>query len=211
VRRRIRRRGRIDPHATLRRAMHTFGVPVLPVRREKKDDKPKLFLFADVSDSVRASARFLLELAYLARELFERTRTFAFVSDVVETTDLFAKEPIDRALARVWGGGMLSVRDNSNYGRVLTAIEQRWGAEIDRRSTVVILGDGRANYMQSGADALARVRSRARSVIWLCPERRGAWSTGDSRMAEYERASTHVFEMTNARELERAARALVKR
>jgi uncharacterized protein with von Willebrand factor type A (vWA) domain len=168
-------------------------------------------LFADVSDSVRASARFLLELAYLARELFERTRTFAFVSDVVETTDLFAREPIDRALARVWGGEMLSVRDNSNYGRVLSALEQRWGSEIDRRSTVVILGDGRANYMQSGADALARVKARARSVIWLCPELRSVWSTGDSRMAEYERASTQVFEMTNARELERAARALITR
>lgn len=209
VRRRLRRRGKIDPHGTLRAAMHTQGVPVRIVRKERRPDRPKLMVFADVSDSVRASARFLLEFAYLARELFAGTRTFAFVSDLVETTELFEEESIDRALARVYGGGMLSVRDNSNYGRVLSAIWARYGGDVDRRTTVVILGDGRTNYMQAGTDALARLTSRAGRVLWLCPEPRGAWSVGDSRMREYESAVTQALEMTNARELERAARALV--
>jgi uncharacterized protein with von Willebrand factor type A (vWA) domain len=210
VRRRLRRRGRIDPHGTLRAAMRTQGVPVRIVRKERKPDRPKLMVFADVSDSVRASARFLLEFAYLARELCAGTRTFAFVSDLVETTELFEDESIDRALSRVYGGGMLSVRDNSNYGRVLSAIWARHGAEVDRKTTVVILGDGRTNYLQAGADALELLTRRAHRVLWLCPEPRGAWSVGDSRMREYERAVTQALEMTNARELERAARALIR-
>ena len=211
VRRRLRKRGRIDPHGTLRRAMKTHGVPIFPVRRQRREDRAKLLVFADVSDSVRATARFLLEFAYLAGELFERTRTFAFVSELVETTQLFATESIDRALSRVYGGALLSVRDNSNYGRVLAAIEARYGPEIDRRTTIVILGDGRTNYMETGVGSLARLRSRAKNVIWLCPESRASWSVGDSRMREYARASSQVFEMTNARELERAARAFVCR
>jgi hypothetical protein len=211
VRRRLRRHGRIDPHATLRQAMRTQGVPVRIVRKERRPDRPKLMIFADVSDSVRASARFLLEFAYLAGELFERTRTFAFVSDLVETTDLFAEQSIDHALSRVYGGGLLSVRDNSNYGRVLSAVWQRYGSQVDRRTTVVILGDGRTNYLTAGAEALSKLTARAHRVLWLCPEPRGAWSVGDSRMREYERAVTQAFEMTNARELERAARALMSR
>ncbi len=209
VRRRLRRRGRLDPHETLRQAMRTEGVPVRIVRKERRPDRPKLMVFADVSDSVRASARFLLEFAYLARELFAGTRTFAFVSDLCETTDLFEEESIDRALSRVYGGGLLSVRDNSNYGRVLSAIWARHGREVDRRTTVVILGDGRTNYMQAGTDALTRLTARAHRVLWLCPEPRGAWSVGDSRMREYEGAVTQALEMTNARELQRAARALI--
>ena len=125
VRRRRARKGRIDAHATLRRAMRTGGVPFMLARRARRRDKPRLVLLCDVSDSVRSVARFLLELTYAAQELFDRTRTFVFVSELGETTRLFAEEPIETALSRAYAGGVVPVTHNSNYGRMLRAFEER--------------------------------------------------------------------------------------
>ncbi|MGH7295400.1 MAG: VWA domain-containing protein, partial [Polyangiaceae bacterium] len=146
VRARRALRGRIDPHRTLRRALRTGGVPFTPARKKRRRDRPKLVLLCDVSYSVRAAAAFLLEFTYVAQELLSRTRTFVFVSDLGETTDLFAREPVRVAIARAWGGGVVRSADNSNYGRALRTFEARHLRELDRRTTVVILGDGRTNY-----------------------------------------------------------------
>jgi hypothetical protein len=73
----------------------------------------------------------------------------------------------------------------------------------------VILGDGRTNYHEPAADVLDRLRERARSVLWLCPEPRGLWGQGDSAMATYASKCSAVYEARCAADLERAARLLV--
>jgi len=209
VRARHARRGRVDPHATLRRALRTGGVPFDLARKRPRRDRPKLVLLCDVSDSVRAAACFLLEFTYAAQELYERARSFVFVSDLGETTRLFDRAPVRVAIAQAWGGGVVATSDNSNYGRVLRAFEARHLRELDRRTTVVILGDGRTNHHDAAPDVLDRIRERARALIWLCPEPRGQWGQGDSAMVRYAPHCTAVFEVQCAADLESAARALL--
>ncbi len=209
VRRRRSRAGKIDPRRTLRRAFATGGVPLVLARKKRTRGKPRLIILCDVSDSVRATARFMLELTYSAQEIFEQTRSFVFVSEIGEATELFSRGPIETALARAYGGGVVPVTANSNYGRALRQFEARHGAELDRRTTLVILGDGRSNYTDDGAEVVDRLRGRARAVIWLTPEGRGTWMQGDSAMGRYERAATKVLTVRSARELEDAARLLV--
>jgi len=209
VRARRARKGRIDPHKMLRRALATGGVPFSPCRRRRRRDRPRLLVLCDVSDSVRAAATFMLEVVAVAHELFERTRSFVFVSELGETTRLFAESSVDRALAHAYGGGVVPVTHNSNYGRVLRAFEARHLHELDRRTTVVVLGDGRTNYHDAAADVLRRIRERARALVWLCPEPRAAWASGDSAMSRYETECTHVLEVKTARDLEDATRLLV--
>ena len=211
VRARRALRGRIDPHRTLRMALRTGGVPFALARKKKRRDRPRLVLLCDVSDSVRAAAAFLLELTYAAQELFSRARSFVFISELGETTRLFAEEPVRVAIGRAWGGGVVPAGDNSNYGRVLRTFEARHLRELDRRTTVIILGDGRTNFHDAAADVLDRVRERSRALLWLCPEPRGQWSQGDSAMASYAPKCTSVFEVRNAADLEQAARAIVSR
>ena len=209
VRRRRARHGRIDPHRTLRLALRTSGVPLVLARRVRKRDKPKLLVLCDVSESVRGVARFLLEMAYASQELFSGTRTFVFVSDLGETTKLFATEPIEVALSRAWSGAVVPVTHNSNYGRVLRSFESSVLADVDRRTTVVILGDGRTNYLDNAAEVLDEIRARARAVVWLCPESRAQWATCDSAMPRYAPKCTSVLEVQNARDLEAAARLML--
>ena len=189
--------------------MATGGVPFALSRKKKRRDKPRLVLLCDVSDSMRAVARFMLELTYSAQELFDRTRSFVFVSELAEATELFAREPMRVALGHAYGGGVVSVAENSNYGRVLRSFEREFVSELDKRTTVVVLGDGRTNYHDDAADVLDAIRTRARALLWLCPESRGNWATGDSAMNRYAPKCSRVLEVRCAADLQQAARAML--
>lgn len=210
VRRRRASRGKIASGPTVRRAFRTFGVPLFPVLRAKTPRKPRLVILCDISESMRQVARFLLELVYLAQSLVDDTRTFVFVSELGETTQLFANRPVSSALAEAYGGRVVSIASNSNYGRVFRAFAERHLASVDRRTTVVVLGDGRTNYLDDGADALEAIGRRARALVWMCPESRGAWGQGDSAMARYAPKCTSVLEVRSARELEDAVRRVLR-
>lgn len=209
VRRRRARRGAIDPHRTLRRAMRTGGVPMRLYRRDKTRDKPRIVMLCDVSDSVRATASFMLELVYAAHDLFDRTRSFVFVSDVSETTELFERLPAAAALAEAYARA-INVTSNSNYGRALRAFESRDGDRLDHRTTLVVLGDGRTNFQEDGAEVVKRLRDKVKALYWLCPEPRSGWGVGDSAMIRYASHCTRVLEVRTARDLEDAARLLVR-
>lgn len=211
LRARRARRGKIDPQRTLRHSLRTGGVPFQPARRARRRDKPRLMVLCDVSESVRVASRFMLEFVCAAQDLFDRTRSFVFVSELAETTELFEALPTNVALERIHRGEVVSRAHNSNYGRVLRTFAERHGRDVDRRVTLVILGDGRTNYFADEAEIVRRLRDRAQALLWLCPEGPDAWGTGDSAMLRYAAASTKVLVARTARELEAAAREVVAR
>jgi hypothetical protein len=210
VKARHQRRGRVDPARTMRKSLSTGGVAFHLVRRDRRRERPRLMVLCDVSDSVRRASRFMLEFVYAVQELFERTRSFVFVSDIVEVTRLFQ----DRGLSDGALQAALSAVDtahNSYYARAFLHFEQQFMSAIDRRTTVVILGDGRTNYQATGADVVAEMRARARSVLWLCPEPRSRWGAGDSAMPAFAAEVTQALVVASGSDLERAARELVVR
>jgi uncharacterized protein with von Willebrand factor type A (vWA) domain len=208
VRRRHARRGHIDGARTQRASFRTGGVPFRPIRIDRRRDKPRLVLLCDVSDSVRAASRFMLEFVYAMQELFESTRCFVFVNDVHEVTTLFQRAPIGIALA---GASSITASGNSSYGRALTQFDRRHPSALDRRTTLLVMGDGRTNFLPNGVPALRRLRARVKDILWLCPEPRGSWGQGDSSMRIYAAEVNEVLEAGTADGLERAARALVRR
>jgi len=167
-------------------------------------------ILCDVSDSVRQASRFMLEFVYAAQELFDRTRSFVFVSDIAEVTRLFDEKGASESVIQ---SAMTAVdtAHNSYYARAFLHFEQQFMTAIDRRTTVVILGDGRTNYQATGADVVAEMRARAHSVLWLCPEPRSRWGEGDSAMPAYAAESTQALVVASGADLERAARELVVR
>ena len=84
--------------------------------------------------------------------------------------------------------------------------------EVDRATTVVILGDGRTNYHDAAPEVLDRIRDRSRALVWLCPEPRGKWADrrqrdGPLRPQVHRRARSPLREGPR----ERAARTLLSR
>jgi uncharacterized protein with von Willebrand factor type A (vWA) domain len=194
-------RGQLDVRRTLRASLGTDGVPAQLRWRRRRRDRPELIVLCDVSDSVRAASVFMLELVYSLTEMFRRVRSFVFVDRAGETTQLFRDVPIDDAISRVQAGESVSLFANSDYGAALTDLWAACGESITRRTTVVILGDGRTNYRPAHPWIVRELRRRARSVLWLCPEARGTWGFGDSEMPAYARASTRAFEVRTLAQL----------
>ncbi|MFO0552864.1 MAG: VWA domain-containing protein [Polyangiaceae bacterium] len=204
------RRGRIDPARTLRLSARTLGVPVRLARRRRARERPKLIVACDVSDSVRAASQFLLELVAATSELFASTRSFVFVARAAETTKLFGRGRPSHALASIASGAVVPLGQSSHYGRAFEDLEAAIARSLDRRTTLVVLGDGRTNNMADGAEVLARLRRRARALVWICPESRERWGQSDSRMVRYAEVATRTVVARTGRELEEAARALVR-
>ncbi len=210
VRLRRAKRGPIDPGRTARAAMRTGGIPVRLLRRRRRDERPKVVVLCDLSESVRLASRYMLELVAVSSGVFDSLRSFVFVADLVETTSLFKQSSTDAALRTLASGALIDLGKSSNYGRVLAAAEEAAPGMIDKRTTVVVLGDGRTNHLADGSEHLSAIRARARSLIWICPEAPQSWAVGDSHMRTYAEHATSVIVARTARELHGAMRSLVR-
>jgi hypothetical protein len=192
--------GQLDIRRTLRKAMPHEGVPFEIVWKTKKIDKPKIVAICDVSGSVANVSHFLMLFLYSLNEVVERLDAFAFSNRLVAVGDILNDEAVSDAIASVIKRiGMRS----TDYGLALEdfcAIEL---AKIDRRTTVIILGDGRTNYVNPRLDLMRSISERARAVIWLNPEPESLWARGDSEMERYRRFCNVAKSCNSLAELER--------
>jgi uncharacterized protein with von Willebrand factor type A (vWA) domain len=78
----------------------------------------------------------------------------------------------------------LNLSAPSDYGRVFYSLDQK--ARLGGRDVVlVVLGDGRVNRFDPLGWAFRDLSDRCGRVIWLVPEPRRRWGTGDSALSEY--------------------------
>ena len=82
--------------------------------------------------------------------------------------------------------------------------------DINSNTTVIILGDARNNNGDAKLDIMRSVYQRAKQGIWLNPESRRAWGTGDSEMLRYQSACHFTAECNNLTQLERIVDQLIK-
>jgi uncharacterized protein with von Willebrand factor type A (vWA) domain len=211
--RRARRDAPLDFRRTMRRAMSTGGTPVELVFRKPNPSRPELIVIADISGSVASFAAFTLQLVYALRSEFARVRCFVFVDGIEEVTDLMEKadnlaevtRQLNRGTSAVWLSG------RSDYGNALRTFERRWADQVRRRSTVLVLGDARNNFLAAREESLAAVAERARALYWLNPERTAMWDDGDSIIGRYTKHCDGVFECRNVRQLKQFVEQLEDR
>jgi uncharacterized protein with von Willebrand factor type A (vWA) domain len=154
----------------------------------------------------------MLLFLYTLQGLFSRVRSFVFVSDLGEVTEAFRRERhVERAADLATAGEVVSLFGNSNYGRALRIFHERFRGAVTRRSTVIVIGDGRNNYHPPNAWVLDELRRRARRVVWICPEDRWAWGQGDSEMPLYASKVDRVAVVTSLEDMEQLADMLIPR
>jgi uncharacterized protein with von Willebrand factor type A (vWA) domain len=206
-RRKVFRRGQLHVPRTMRRNMK-YDDAIFDLHwKSVKTDQPKVFAICDVSGSVANYARFMLMFLYSLKEVLPKVRSFAFSSDLGEVSTLFARNDIDDAIAltlRQYGSG------STDYGQAFADFRKLCLEDIDRRSTVIILGDARNNYGDARTDVLKEIHDRARRVIWLNPESRPIWNTGDSEMRHYSPYCHQVDECGTLTQLERVVSRLLQ-
>jgi uncharacterized protein with von Willebrand factor type A (vWA) domain len=206
---RHRRRGQLHVRRTLRRNMTWGGVPMVPVFRSRRPERPEVVILCDVSDSVRNASRMMLLFMHTLQSLFVRVRSFVFVSDVGEVTRYFKEKPVEEAIDLATAGQVISLHGNSNYGHALSRFARDQLGSITRRTTVMVIGDGRNNYNAPNAWALRDLKQKARRLVWICPEDKPNWGFGDSEMHAYARHCHQTVVVQTLNDLERIAEQLV--
>ena len=201
-RRRLRKatRGVIDIKKTLRRNVAYDGT-MFDVRwRRHKREKTTVYVLCDVSSSVARVARFLLLFLYELTDVLPNLRAFTFSSRLGEVTDIFRSKASDEAIEDAlffWGKG------DTDYARALIDFRERCGTDLNSRSVLVVLGDGRNNYYDARADILRELSNRVKQVFWLTPETPDTWGEGDSEMPRY---APHCFRVATCNRIEHIER-----
>ena len=203
------RTGRISIPHTLRHNLRYDGMPFQPVLRSKREQRPRLVLLCDVSLSTRNLARFWLHMVYQMQRLFSKVRTFVFVADMIEVTQLFEEQALNRAVEIIFGGQLLDVDTNSDFGRAAEQFRNNFLSAANRRTTVMILGDGRNNGRPSNVAALEEIARHAKQVIWITPEPKWGWSLGSCDMPLYEPFCRRIEVVRTVEQLARIAEELV--
>ncbi len=203
--RRHGRKGPLDFRSTVRHSLSYGGVPAEPKFRYPRPSKPEIMVVADISGSVAAFARFTLQMVYAISSQFSRVRSFVFIDGIDEVTDYFrGTEDISVAIHRInTEADVIWVDGHSDYGHALETFWERWGRDVNPKTTVLLLGDARNNYHAAQAWVLAEIAKKARHVYWLNPEPRSYWDTGDSIVGQYATHCDGAYECRNLKQLER--------
>ena len=200
-RRRKRNRGQLDVRRTMRANAGLDGVPFNVIWRQKKKDRPKIVAICDVSGSVAQYVRFLLLLLYSLADAVPDIHAFAFSHRLKPVDDILADNEFEAAMTKI-------IRElgmgSTDYGQAWSDLKVDHESIIDRRTTVIVLGDGRSNYGDPRADLFRDFAQRAKSMIWLNPEGRALWGTGDSAIPRYLPFCTQMSHVATLKDLERA-------
>lgn len=207
-RKRVKNRGVIDIRKTLRKNAANDGVLFDLHWKSTKIDRPKVMVVCDVSGSVREVSRFLLMFIYSITEILPNVRAFAFSGRLFEVTQIFKEKTLEKAVEQTlddYGFG------STDYGQSLQDFKDICFDEIDNRTTIMILGDARNNNNPNKEKILEELYNRARQVIWLNPEDKSHWRSGDSEMRNYA-VYCHMVEVCNSlAHLERIVNRLLLR
>ena len=159
---------RLDVRRTLRASLRTGGVPVNPVWRAPRREKPRLFILVDVSRSMETHAQLFLRIARAFVGAMD-ARVFVFHTRLAEVTPLLRSDSAAvqekvNAVTAGFGGGT----------RIATSVADFHGvharAQLTRNARVWVLSDGfDADAPEQLADELLRVRGRGARIDWFHP------------------------------------------
>jgi uncharacterized protein len=205
-------KGNLDAKSTIRANMRYGAVPI-EIRHRHKHLKPRLVVICDRSRSTEQVVRFLLLLIYALQDVVSRTRSFAFIETIYDISIYFNEarpdQAIDQVMSNVWPKRSYS----TDLGQSLADLLKDHAGAIDRRTTVVVLGDGRNNENDPRLDMFEQLKRRAHKVVWFNPEAPYMWGQYDpgslsSDMLKYMPLCDSVHHVSNLRQLAAAVDSL---
>ena len=206
-RRKVYRRGVLDIRKTMAANAAYDGFLFHTRWKSTRVERPRVMVICDVSRSVSQTAKFLLLFLYSLQEVLPRVRSFVFSGEMVEVSNTFKSYDVDGALALIldrWAN------QSTDYGRALDGFCEMALKDIDHQTQIIMLGDARNNFDDGRIDLWRTICTRAQRVLWLNPEDRSKWNTGDSIMRDYGTYCSMVEHCSSLRDMERVLGRLLK-
>lgn len=197
----VRDRGNLDVKKTLRASAKYNGVPIDIQFRRKTLRKSRIVTLCDISGSVWAAARFMLNLLYSLQDCFDKVQSFVFIDRLTNVTGVFEEQEISEAIQTVLKAADIHYNAQTDYGETFRNFKSNYMDLLTKKTTLIIVGDGRTNYMHPEDAILGEMRERCRRVIWLTPEPENLWGTGDSEIYSYAHHCHEVRVCRNVNQL----------
>jgi hypothetical protein len=194
-------RGVLDVKKTLRRAAGYQGIPVELFFRNRPPRKAKIVTLCDVSGSVWSAARFMLNMLYSLQGCFTQVRSFVFVAGLDEVTKIFEDCEINQAIEKVLRDANIEYNAATDYGLTFRQFKKDHMDILNKKTSLIIIGDGRSNYSNPEEQILEEMHERSRRTIWLNPETEYFWYTGDSEMRAFQTYCDEVRPCQNLNQL----------
>lgn len=197
----------LDAKATLRANLQTAGVP-FDIRFKKRHLKPKFALVCDISESMHTVIEFMLRLMYELQDQVAKARSFGYYDRLEEVSEEFLEHHPDEAIPLVMHR-FPHIPYGTDLGVGLAQFCDKHLDAIDRRTTVIFLGDARNNDNPPRLDKFEQIKRRARRVVWFNPEPRYEWGhwqpgSGSSDMLRYAALCDATHQISNLAELAEA-------
>jgi uncharacterized protein with von Willebrand factor type A (vWA) domain len=199
--------GQLDAKATIRANLKHGNVPI-EVKHRERTLKPRLVVICDISTSMRSCSELMLTLIYAMQDQISKTHAFAFIDHLEYISPDFEGPESSKAVSSVLDR-MPSGYYNTDLGHSLEKFSHEYLDTVDRRTTFIIVGDGRNNYNDPRLDVFNTIARRSRRMIWLTPEAPGLWGTGDSDMLKYAPNCDVILRVSNLAELTTAVDKLL--
>jgi uncharacterized protein with von Willebrand factor type A (vWA) domain len=158
-----------DIRRLVRASLRTGGEPVERRWRAPSVRPRALVLVCDVSGSMAAYSRMLLQYLHACVAARRRVEAFAFGTRLTRITHELSGRDHDLAMERA-ASAVLDFSGGTRIGAALAELNRVHGRRLGRGAVVVILSDGwdRGDPVELGAE-MARLRRSAHRLVWLNP------------------------------------------
>jgi uncharacterized protein with von Willebrand factor type A (vWA) domain len=164
-----RRAHRPDLRRIVRSSLRTLGEPVERHWRAPSQRPRPVVLVCDVSGSMNAYARMLLQYMHASIAARRRVEAFVFGTRLTRVTQELSGRDHDRALERA-AAAVADFSGGTRIGAALASLNRDHGRRVGRGAVVVILSDGWDRGDPELLDAeMARLRRSAHRLVWLNP------------------------------------------
>ncbi|MBI2848780.1 MAG: VWA domain-containing protein [Chloroflexi bacterium] len=170
-RKRTENKGReVDFRRTLRKNLKYGGDIIELSRRKRRIKKTRIITLCDISGSMDAYSRFLVQFMYSIQNELTNVETFVFSTSLNRITHLLKRRTLDESLAEVskkilhWSGG-------TNIGLCLNQFNEGEGKGMfTGKAIAIVVSDGwdRGDTQMLEAE-MKKLRRRAFRIIWLNP------------------------------------------
>ncbi len=160
----------LDLRRTIRRSLRRGGEMIDLAYRNRKIQKTRVVLLADVSGSMDLYSRFLIQFIFALQHALGQVETMVFSTSLTRVTDALSESDLREALDQVarqvpdWSGG-------TKIGQSLQTFVTRYGGTLlTPRTVVIVISDGwDTGDVEVLEEAMRNLRARAGRVIWLNP------------------------------------------
>lgn len=195
----------LDFRRTIRNSMSTGGIPVNIYTVKRNKEKPVILTLCDVSGSVMNFSCLSLALIASLEIFFRQINSFAFIDEVDNITkSLSAGNPLNLRDYVLRNSQVVGTSGYTNYGYTFKTFMHRYSHYLTRKTTVLIFGDARNNWLEEEKWALAAIHNKVKKVYWFNPEPTALWGSGDSIIYRYQKYCDQTFSCSTVLDLEKA-------